>query len=173
MVSTIGICGGWLLLAWLLNVLPRRKHGGKFALPSAHECAKQNVRACFPATQEDFFSSRLCKFLRTVEIMFAALHYAGNRLSVRWRARSLLSDCPDDRIGSRISSMHQTMAKPKPPSEMEDPPLPADPVIEAYKKDVDRTLLRQSLKMTVEERIVSVQKLNQFIEELQRATRAK
>lgn len=28
-----------------------------------------------------------------------------------------------------------------------------DPVIEAYKKDVDRTLLRENLKLTVEERI--------------------
>ena len=27
-----------------------------------------------------------------------------------------------------------------------------DPVIEAYKKDVDRTLLRENLKLTVEER---------------------
>jgi hypothetical protein len=87
--------------------------------------------------------------------------------------RALLSDCPDDNLGSKISIMHETMAEPKPPSKIEDPPLPADPVIEAYKKDVDRTLLRQSLKMTVEERIVSVQKLNQFIEELQRAIQAK
>ncbi len=28
-----------------------------------------------------------------------------------------------------------------------------DPVLEAYKKDVDRTLLRQNLKLTVEQRI--------------------
>lgn len=28
-----------------------------------------------------------------------------------------------------------------------------DPVIEAYKKDVDRTLLRENLKLTVEERL--------------------
>lgn len=28
-----------------------------------------------------------------------------------------------------------------------------DPVIEAYKKDVDRTLLRENLKLSVEERI--------------------
>lgn len=30
--------------------------------------------------------------------------------------------------------------------------LPPDPVIEAYKKDVDRSLLRENLKLTVEER---------------------
>lgn len=33
------------------------------------------------------------------------------------------------------------------------PPLVPDPVIEAYKKDVDRTLLRENLKLTVEERL--------------------
>lgn len=31
--------------------------------------------------------------------------------------------------------------------------LLADPVIEAYKSDVDRTLLRNNLKLTVEQRI--------------------
>jgi hypothetical protein len=33
------------------------------------------------------------------------------------------------------------------------PPDYLDPVIEAYKKDVDMTLLRENLKLTVEERI--------------------
>ncbi len=32
------------------------------------------------------------------------------------------------------------------------PPDYRDPVIEAYKKDVDRTLLRENLKLTVDER---------------------
>jgi hypothetical protein len=27
-----------------------------------------------------------------------------------------------------------------------------DPVVEAYKKDIDRTLIRENLKLTVEER---------------------
>jgi len=31
-----------------------------------------------------------------------------------------------------------------------EPDLPPDPVIEAYKKDIDRTLLRETLKRTVE-----------------------
>jgi hypothetical protein len=30
--------------------------------------------------------------------------------------------------------------------------IATDPVIEAYKKDVDRTLLRENLKLTVEQR---------------------
>jgi len=31
--------------------------------------------------------------------------------------------------------------------------LDSDPVIEAYKKDVDRTLLRENLKLTVSQRV--------------------
>ena len=41
------------------------------------------------------------------------------------------------------------------PEALHDAPAPADfydPVIEAYKRDVDRTLLRENLKLTVEQR---------------------
>jgi hypothetical protein len=38
--------------------------------------------------------------------------------------------------------------------------LEPDPVIEAYKKDVDRTLLRENLKLTPEARL---QKLQDFV----------
>ena len=44
----------------------------------------------------------------------------------------------------------------------------SDPVVEAYKRDVDRTLLRENLKLTPAERLVAVQRLGQFAEELQR-----
>lgn len=44
-----------------------------------------------------------------------------------------------------------------------------DPVIEAYKKDVDRTLLRENLKLTVEQRIDKLQSLLRFAEEVRRA----
>jgi hypothetical protein len=37
--------------------------------------------------------------------------------------------------------------------------LPPDPVIEVYKKDIDRTLLRENLKLSVEQRL---QKLQDF-----------
>jgi hypothetical protein len=36
--------------------------------------------------------------------------------------------------------------------------LEIDPVIEAYKKDVDRTLLRENLQLTPEQRIVALQR---------------
>lgn len=50
-------------------------------------------------------------------------------------------------------------------------PLEPDPVIEAYKKDVDRTLLRQNLKLTVEERIRQLMELQRLAEEFRRAGR--
>jgi hypothetical protein len=52
-----------------------------------------------------------------------------------------------------------------------------DPVIEAYKKDVDRGLLREALKLTPEERIRELIKLQKAAEALrdagQRAERGK
>lgn len=34
--------------------------------------------------------------------------------------------------------------------------IPFDPVIEAYKKDVDRTLTRKNLRLSVEERFIKL-----------------
>jgi hypothetical protein len=51
------------------------------------------------------------------------------------------------------------------------PPDYCDPVIEAYKKDVDRTLLRENLKLTVEERIRKAQSFHESIEEWREAGR--
>ena len=47
----------------------------------------------------------------------------------------------------------------------------SDPVIEAYERDVDRTLIRENLRLTVEERFDALMKLQQFAEELRRAGR--
>jgi hypothetical protein len=46
-----------------------------------------------------------------------------------------------------------------------------DPVIEAYKRHVDRTLIRENLRLTVEERFDALMRLQRFAEELQRAGR--
>ena len=46
-----------------------------------------------------------------------------------------------------------------------------DPVIEVYKQHVDRTLLRENLRLTVEERFRKLMDLQSFAEELQRAGR--
>jgi hypothetical protein len=42
-------------------------------------------------------------------------------------------------------------------------------VINAYKKDVDRTLLRENLKLTVEERVRKAQLFHAYVEELRGA----
>jgi hypothetical protein len=56
---------------------------------------------------------------------------------------------------------------------MKDSPhfVDSDPVIEAYKKDIDRTLIRENLKLTVEERFRKAMALQRFAEELRRAGR--
>ncbi len=46
-----------------------------------------------------------------------------------------------------------------------------DPVIEAYQRDVDLTLMRENLKLTVEQRLDKLQQLADLAEELQRAGR--
>lgn len=49
--------------------------------------------------------------------------------------------------------------------------LDADPVIEAYKKDVDRTLIRENLKLTPEQRLARLQAFMDDLRELRAAPR--
>lgn len=49
------------------------------------------------------------------------------------------------------------------------PPDYSDPVIEFYKKDVDRTLLRENLKLTVDERFRKFESVARFASELHTA----
>jgi hypothetical protein len=44
-------------------------------------------------------------------------------------------------------------------------------IIELYKKDVDRTLIRDNLKLTVQQRFENLMALQRFAEELRRAGR--
>jgi hypothetical protein len=50
-------------------------------------------------------------------------------------------------------------------------PLEPDPVIEAYKEGVDRTLLRENLRRTVEERLANLVALQRLAEEVRGAAR--
>ena len=51
-------------------------------------------------------------------------------------------------------------------------PLPGhDPVVERYKQDVDRTLLRENLRKPIDDRIRTLSEWQQAGAELQRATR--
>jgi len=47
-------------------------------------------------------------------------------------------------------------------------PLEPDPVIEAYKQYVDRTLLRENLRRSVEERLANLVELQRLAEEARR-----
>jgi len=64
------------------------------------------------------------------------------------------------------------MSDPAGPSRVEPASPEPDPVIEAYKKDIDRTLLRANLARTVEERLQNLGRLQRLAEELRQAGRA-
>ncbi len=46
-----------------------------------------------------------------------------------------------------------------------------DDIIELYKRDVDRTLLRENLKLTPTQRLQNLMKMQEFAEEARRAGR--
>ena len=47
-----------------------------------------------------------------------------------------------------------------------------DPVIEAYKKDVDRTLIQENLKKSHEERVLALEAMLEVVYEVRRAGKA-
>jgi hypothetical protein len=49
--------------------------------------------------------------------------------------------------------------------------LMMDEIIDLYMKDVDRTLLRENLKLTPTERVEKLMAVQEFIEEMQKAGR--
>ena len=53
-----------------------------------------------------------------------------------------------------------------------DPFFGQDPVVQAYKKEIDRTLIRENLKLTVDERFRKAMAIMRFADELKRAGRA-
>ena len=56
-------------------------------------------------------------------------------------------------------------------TEKTKPKADVDPLIEAYKKDVDVTLIRENLRLTVDQRFQQLMKLQEFAEELRLAGR--
>jgi len=50
-------------------------------------------------------------------------------------------------------------------------PSGPDPVVEAYKKHLDRSLIRQNLQRSILERLEALMELQRFAEELQRSGR--
>jgi hypothetical protein len=67
---------------------------------------------------------------------------------------------------SRASDNQATETAPVPAPPDLAPADYCDPVIEAYKKDVDRTLLRENLKLTVEQRFQKHEACWQYAQEL-------
>jgi hypothetical protein len=51
------------------------------------------------------------------------------------------------------------------------PSVGRDPVIEAYKKDVDRTLIRENLKLTHDQRLRKLQDFMRFVEGIRGAAK--
>ena len=51
----------------------------------------------------------------------------------------------------------------------ETKPIRRDPVIEAYKKDIDRTLLRENLRLSPEQRLEEFQKFQRLAGEMKAA----
>ena len=47
-----------------------------------------------------------------------------------------------------------------------------DPVIEAYKKDVDRTLIRENRSKSHEERVIALEQMLELVDEVRRAGKA-
>jgi hypothetical protein len=55
--------------------------------------------------------------------------------------------------------------------EFSKPATSLDAIVERYSKDVDRTLLRRNLALTYEQRLMQLQELSRFADELRRAGR--
>jgi hypothetical protein len=56
-------------------------------------------------------------------------------------------------------------------AETREDSVPSDPVIEAYKRDVDRTLIRESLRLTPDERVRRMLRFREAVEEIRGAVR--
>jgi hypothetical protein len=63
------------------------------------------------------------------------------------------------------------MARRRPSSDL-DIELAPDPVIEAYKRDLDRSLLRENLRKSIEERVTALMALQRLAREARRAGRS-
>ena len=98
----------------------------------------------------------------------------------RWKhCGELIRMEPDTRLGVRVHyCIEDTSADSDVPAPCHRPPpqsdeLQADPVVESYKRHVDRTLLRQNLRRSVTERVANLNALQRLAEEARRAGRSR
>ena len=61
---------------------------------------------------------------------------------------------------------------PEPPFDSDPQKRLIDPIIEVYKKDVDRTMIRENLRLSVDQRLQNLEALLRDAIELRRAMRA-
>ena len=98
------------------------------------------------------------------------------RFVQRWGDHGQLLRREGDRIGTRVravAAVDSSVPAPDSPPVSRCDTLEADPVIEAYKRDVDRTLLRQNLRRSATERVENLIALQQLAEEARRAGQAR
>jgi len=74
-------------------------------------------------------------------------------------------------MSAKANSRSSTARRETRPARPAGGPAEKDAVIEVYKRDIDRTLLRENLKLTVEERFQKLDQLQRFAAELRRAGR--
>jgi hypothetical protein len=80
-------------------------------------------------------------------------------LDTRGCANRLRTNHPFSRLQRRIDTVSTTDEQP-------------DPVVELYKRDVDLTLIRENLRLTPDQRVRNLVRLQRAAEELRRAGRA-
>ena len=73
----------------------------------------------------------------------------------------------------RLREGMQSDSAPGPPLAARATEAGRDPMVEAYKRDVDRTLLRQNLRRSVTERVENLIALQKLAAEARRAGRAR
>ena len=98
----------------------------------------------------------------------------------RWRdCGQLITRTPATRIVIRADNGTESTSAAPNESAPRRPPFPrsvrlqVDPVVESYKRDVDRTLLRQNLRRSVTERVANLSALLRLAEEARRAGRSR
>lgn len=89
-----------------------------------------------------------------------------NNLSTEYERPRMRNDAVDRGWNESYDNLMENIAPPQPPDK---PPAYRDPVIDAYMKDVDRTMLRENLKKTVQERVDAFIDFMKAREECQRA----
>lgn len=115
-------------------------------------------RTFFIVNADDEIERRLTRFVERWGDHGRLLHREHEGMSVR------------DRPAAAAKSTGPAPGHPPPTRSCK---LESDPVVEAYKRDVDRTLLRQNLRRSVTERVENLIALQRLAEEARRAGRVR